>query len=84
MNNETFFKAVNEEAGYEYVKNPEEQTLVKTREPIANFKAMAAWMNDSGSHSEVETSFGTMYTFVVHARELIVMDDGEFRYAWKD
>ena len=83
MNNETFFKAVNEEIGYEYVKNPEDQTLVKTRDTIADFKAGAA-MNGAEFDSEVETSFGTIYKLVVGAHELIVMDDGEFRYAWKD
>ena len=83
MNNEQFFKAVNEDAGFEYVKDPDSKRLVKTRDTIADFKT-GALINGLEFDSEVETSFGTIYKLLVNSHELLVMDDGEFRYCWKD
>ena len=83
MNNEQFFAAVNEDMGFEYVKDPDNHHLVKTRDTIADFES-GALMNGLELDSVVETSFGTIHKWLLGSRELLVMDDGEFRYCWKD
>jgi len=79
MNNEQFFKAVNEDAGYDYVKDPEGENLVQTRDSIDSF------IEHQRLSETVETSFGTIWKFdIAGSMELLVMSEGEFRYCWKD
>lgn len=79
MNNEQFFAAVNEDAGFEYVKDAENHHLVKTRDSIDSF------IEHQDLSEIVETSIGKIWKFdIAGSRELLVMSDGEFRYCWKD
>ena len=79
INNEQFFAAVNEDAGFEYVKDPENHHLVKTRDSMDSFIEHQE-LSETG-----ETSYGTIWTFnIPGSRVLMVMSDGEFRYCWKD
>ena len=78
MNNDEFFAAVNQRIGFEYVKNPAEQDVVRTRDTVDDF--LKNWELDES----VKTDTHTIHTFITDSRELIVIDDGEFRYTWKD
>lgn len=79
MENNIFFKAVNEAAGYEYVKNPSDLSLVKTRDTIESFLAHQTLI------AKHETSCGLLWVFEARgSHELNVMTDSEFCYCWED
>tara|TARA_R110002074_G_scaffold137797_1_gene282961 strand:+ start:617 stop:856 length:240 start_codon:yes stop_codon:yes gene_type:complete len=79
MENNIFFKAVNEAFEYEYVKNPGDYSLVKTRDSIESFLAHQTLIEKH------ETSLGSIWSFEGRgARALMVMVDGDFCFCWED
>ena len=61
------------------MKNPAEQDVVRTRDTVDNF--VENWELDE----TVKTDKHAIHTFIIDSsRELVVIDDGEFRYTWKD
>lgn len=79
MENNIFFKAINESVGYEYVKNPGSYNLIKTRDSIDSFLEHQALI------TKHETSLGVIWVFEGRgSKELNVMVDGDFCYCWED
>tara|TARA_B100000686_G_scaffold222198_1_gene229346 strand:- start:385 stop:825 length:441 start_codon:yes stop_codon:yes gene_type:complete len=78
MDNAKFFSAINEDAGYEYVTNPDEQKVVRTRDSIQSF------LDNHEFHDVAETSHGKIWKFFVGSHELLIQSEGEFRYCWTD
>ena len=79
MDNEKFFEAINEAAGFAYVKNPDEQNVVRTRDTIDSF------LKHQNLLEKRSTSLAEIYVFEGRgAHEINVIANDEFCYAWDD
>lgn len=79
MDNKKFFDAINEAAGFAYVKDPAQQNVVRTRDTIDGF------LKHQNLLEKRSTSIAEIYVFEgAGAHEVNVIVDGEFCYAWED
>ena len=79
MLNDEFFDVINDAFGYEYVPDPDNQHVVKTRDPISEF------VKNQTLLEIVKTDFHTIYMFEGRGGHVLnVIEDDEFCYAWMD
>ena len=79
MNNQTFFAAINEAVGYDYVPDAEAENVVRTRDTVADF------IKHQNLLETIKTSSHTIYCFEGNGgQEVKVIEDGEFSYVWID